>query len=218
MSGALQPGSTLDFVQPRHTRIRLIGIGGLLQAGKDAVADYLVEKHGWVKMGMSDPLDQALRAQNPFIQILPGEPLNYNKGPKYLRYQDIRDKISYVEAKTITDVRTNLQTLGTEVGRNLLGEDTWVQVARDNINDRLIEGKSVILTGVRYPNELALINQFVDAGQTWFVTRPGKREPKKTDQHSSETSVSAQDFSVVIDNNGTLEDLYRSVDVVLFGE
>jgi len=202
---------------PRTSRTRLVGIGGLLQAGKDAVADYLVKEHGWVKMGMSDPLDQALRAMNPYIQVLSGEPMNKNKGPKYLPYQDIRDKLSYVEAKNITDVRRNLQTLGTEVGRNLIGEDIWAHVARDNINDQMIDGKSVILTGVRYPNELYLINQFVDAGQTWFVTRPSKRTAAQPDQHSSETSVSAEDFSVVIDNSGTLDDLYKSVDEILFG-
>lgn len=218
MSLGLQAGSTLDFVQPRKiSTTRLIGIGGLYRAGKDAVADHLVDRHGWVKMGMSDPLDKALLALNPWIQVLPEEPLNKNKSAKFILYGDIRDKLSYVDAKTILDVRRNLQMLGTEVGRNMIDPDLWVQMARDTAYGHLLNGQSVIITGIRYPNELAMINSFVDSGQTWYVTRPAKRGAKPTEQHSSETSVSAEDFSVVIDNSGTLEDLYKSVDALLFG-
>ena len=210
--------ANVEVVRPRSfAAIRLIGIGGKYQAGKDAVADYLVEKHGWVKLGMSDPLDEALTRQNPFIQIEPGEPLNKTKSPKYIQYQDIRKKLSYVEAKTIKNVRYNLQTLGTEVGRELLGKDTWVTVADNMIFDLLADGKNVILTGVRYPNELRLVNKY-ENGETWYVNRPSLESEKKADvttQHSSETSVSAEDFTFVIENDGTLEELYQKVDAGL---
>ena len=209
--------ANVEVVRPRSfAAIRLIGIGGKKEAGKDAVADHLVDKHGWVKLGMSDPLDEALRRQNPYIQIKPGELLNTTKSVKYLQYQDIRKKLDYVQAKTIVNVRYNLQTLGTEVGRELLGKDTWVTVADNMIFDLLADGKNVVLTGVRFPNELRLINKY-EAGETWYVTRPSAKKEAKGDeiitaQHASETSVSADDFTFVIDNDGSLEDLYKKVD------
>ena len=46
---------------------RLIGLGGKLRAGKDAVGDYLEEKHDFVKLGMSDALNDALLKLNPYI-------------------------------------------------------------------------------------------------------------------------------------------------------
>ncbi len=162
---------------------------------------------------MSDPLDISLQAQNPWIKVQPGEPLNTTKAQKFLLYQDIRAKIGYVEAKTIEDVRRNLQTLGTEVGREILGEDTWVNVADNMIYGLLAEGKNVILTGVRFPNEVRLINKY-EAGETWYVKRPQKRGTA-TSTHASETSVSETDFSVVIENNASLKKLYAQVDALL---
>jgi len=207
----LMPGSKISWDSNiDHHEIRLIGIGGKLRSGKDTVADYLVENYGWVKLGMSDPLDVALQRQNPYIRIKPGEPLNKTKSLKFLQYVDIRKKISYVEAKTIEDVRRNLMTLGTEVGRELLGEDTWVNVADQMIYDLLLEGKNVILTGVRFPNEITLVNKY-ENGETWYTVRP-ELEEGDLSGHASETSVKEEDFSVVIKNDSSLEALYETVD------
>jgi hypothetical protein len=210
----LMPGSRISYESNiDHRDLRLIGIGGKREAGKDTVADRLVDEHGWVKIGMSDPLDIALLRQNPYIRIEPGDPLNKNKSAKYLTYADIRDKIGYVESKTIKDVRRNLMNLGTEVGRELLGEDTWVNVADALIYELLAEGKNVILTGVRFPNEIALINKY-ENGETWYVTRPSLKDDHLS-EHASEVSVTEDDFTVVINNDSSLDDLYKSVDQIL---
>jgi hypothetical protein len=214
MSMDLMPGSKISWESNiEHHEIRLIGIGGKREAGKDTVADHLVDKHGWVKLGMSDPLDVALLRQDPYIRIEPGDPLNKNKSAKFLHYSEIRDKISYVDAKTIKDVRRNLMNLGTEVGRELLGEDTWVNVADQMIYDLLAEGKNVILTGVRFPNEIALVGKYSN-GETWYVTRPTTKDDGLSD-HASETSVSEEDFSVVINNDSDLDSLYETVDALI---
>jgi hypothetical protein len=207
---------TIEMTRPRTFAVtRLIGIGGKLRSGKDTVADYLVEKHGWVKLGMSDPLDVALRRENPWVRIEPGEPSNSGKRVKWMLYFDLRAKMDYVTAKQISDVRRLLQGLGTEVGRNLIGENTWVNVADNMIYDLLSEGKKVIITGVRFPNEIAMIGKY-EVGQAWYVQRDVETSADHA-AHASETSVSAEDFSVVIDNRGTLEELYKTVDTLLAG-
>ena len=91
-------------------RPRLIGLGGKLRAGKDAVADYLEEHHDFVKMGMSDALNDALLKLNPYI---PTERI-YADGEWVVpagihRYQDLYDEVGYVEAKKNPEVRRLLR-------------------------------------------------------------------------------------------------------------
>ena len=66
---------------------RLIGLGGKLRAGKDAVGDYLEEKHDFVKLGMSDALNEALLTLNPWIPV----PSGLGKEFTYLPYTHIHE-------------------------------------------------------------------------------------------------------------------------------
>lgn len=192
----------------------LIGIGGLLQHGKDTVADYLVEKHGWVKMGMSDPLNEALLTLNPWVKIDThiSHPIlrMVQFSPGFYAYQEVYAVLGYVRAKEIPDVRAYLQRLGTEVGRNLLGENTWVNAAERQIEQHTADGSNVILTGVRFPNEVEMIRR--QGGELWWVERPSLVNADASATHSSENSVTREDFDRVIFNDGTLIDLYETVD------
>lgn len=191
---------------------KLIGIGGRFSSGKDAVADYLVEQHGWVKMGMSDPLADALYTLNPMIGLtldLSGENDRYVPA----HYQTFVDQVGYTEAKKNPEVRRLLQVLGTEVGRNMIGQNTWVDIAERRIKAVRAESKSVILTGVRFHNELKMIQQ--NSGELWWVNRPRIETHAPTSGHASENSVTADNFGTHITNNGTLEDLYKKVENLL---
>lgn len=189
----------------------LIGLGGRLRAGKDAVADYLVEHHGFVKLGMSDALNEAMNRLNPIV----GVEQNL-RGLKAVRYAELVEREGYVEAKKNAEVRKLLQRLGTEVGRNLLGEDTWTTPAGRTIEPLLLEGKSVVITGIRYPNEATLIQQF--AGYSVWVERPSEVDSSApAAAHSSENGVTAEDFDTTIINDGTLEDLYVKVERLVKG-
>lgn len=205
---------------------RIVGIGGKLASGKDAVADYLVERYGWVKFGMSDALADALYTLDPWIfQVVPKKPnwlyrvwrrlffgehqIQYHQ---WIRYRFLVDGVGYVEAKTNDEVRRLLQVLGTEVGRKQLSDgDLWTAIMERKIKKAVAEGvPGVIVTGVRFPNELALFED-LDA-DTWWVDRPSLKNAATTAAHASENSVDAVDFERVIRNVGTLDDLYREVD------
>ncbi|MGL4998004.1 MAG: 5' nucleotidase, NT5C type [Cetobacterium sp.] len=197
---------------------RVWGVGGLLRAGKDTVADCLVEEYGWVKMGMSEPLADALYALNPIIEV-PGmmivskteKQLTYQK-----RYQELVDEVGYTEAKTNPEVRRLLQVLGTEVGREMIDENVWADIAYRNIESHLKAGRSVVLTGVRFQNELDMIHKFGNTGHSIFVTRPDvEAEAGALGGHTSETSLSAEDFQTVLDNSATIEDLQKKVNELL---
>src|SRR6478735_800868 len=204
---------------------QIVGIGGKLASGKDAIADYLVSEYGWVKFGMSDALADALYTLDPWIVTI--KPLKGNSFFKLWRkwfakeeaFQDIEmigyaalvDRVGYVEAKTNPEVRRLLQVLGTEVGRKQLSDgDLWTGIMERKINKAVADGApGVIVTGVRFPNEVELFEQI--GADTWWVDRPSLKSTVNAG-HASENSVSAVDFELVVRNDGTLEDLYRKVD------
>lgn len=186
-----------------HQLSKLVGIGGLLASGKDAVSDYLVEHHGWTKLGMSDALNDALLVINPLI------PVRVGHASGHWRYSDLYAEVGYVEAKTNPEVRRLLQMLGTEVGREMIHQDVWTDIMTRKISIARTTS-NVIVTGIRFENEVGLIGAL--GGDLWWVDRPGMRPPENTGAHSSETSISQRNFDLLIPNTGTLDDLYMTVE------
>jgi hypothetical protein len=199
----------------------LIGIGGKLRSGKDAVADHLVNNYGWVKMGMSEPLNDALLELNPVIPIT----LHHSHpilrmvvhGPgAQVPYRQLHDLVGYTNAKEEPEVRRLLQSLGTEVGRKMIDENVWVDIAGRRVLAAQEEGKNVILTGIRFQNEIELINRL--GGTSWWVLRPLiELEAGENAGHDSENSVTAGQFDEIILNDSTLSGLYARVDYAIEG-
>ena len=210
-----------------HDNIRqnVIGLAGKLRSGKDTVADYLVEKHGWLKLGMSDPLAEALYALNPLIEQ-EEEAYGFIQPYRITRYQQLLDSMigddgltpeeAYVEAKKIPEVRRLLQALGTEVGRDMIGPYTWIDIMTGRAERALQDGApGVVVTGIRFPNEVRAVGGTL-FGEVWWIHRPGgEGEIGGGAGHSSENSVGAGDADVIIENAGTLEDLYALVELEL---
>lgn len=183
---------------------KLIGLGGKLRSGKDAFADYLVEHHGYIKMGMSDILHESAMAMNPIIHVGDRD---------VLRYQDVTAELGYVAAKEeYPEYRAFLQRMGTEFGRNIINEDLWVTLTLDRIFKRFGEGKDVVVTGIRFPNELRMISDAM--GRSIWINRPGLATAEAHAAHASETGVTAEDFDIVVQNDGDLDELYAKAKVL----
>lgn len=189
---------------------KVVGIGGKLASGKDAIADRLVSVHGWVKLGMSDALAEALYTLDPLIPV-PRTFLGIPLGHKHVRYRPHVTRLGYVEAKTNPEVRRLLQVLGTEVGRNMIDPDVWTNIMVRKVKSLLESGvPGVVVTGVRFDNEIEAISEEL-GGSLWWVIRPSL-EAGSNSGHASENSVSASDFDRTIWNDSTLRDLYGKVD------
>jgi hypothetical protein len=163
---------------------------------------------------MSDALHEAMLAIDPIVKAA-GHALGGGLTVRLVRYSEYVETLGYVDAKKHPEVRRLLQKLGTEVGRNMIGENTWVNVLARKIDDHLYADQPVVVTGIRFPNELAMIRQF--AGRSFWVDRPGLDSPASSAVHASENSVSAADFDTTITNDGTLEDLYLAVEQLMKG-
>ena len=79
----------------------------------------------------------------------------------------------------------------------------WVKKVVDKIEKECYS--NVIITDIRYPNELSAINTF--SGVSINIVREDAPEIHGS-KHSSETSMdSVTDYDFVVNNNGTIEDL-----------
>lgn len=200
----------------------LIALGGALRSGKGEVAKRLVTKHNYVAMGMSDPLNAALLALNPIIMAstdnLPShiEGAWGTKNIEMVRYVDMHEKLGYVEAKKHPEVRRLLQALGTEVGRDMIGENTWTDIATRTIHEHWAQGRNVVIDGIRFPNELQMVKNL--HGALVWVDRSAELRGVTEDlaSHASEKSVGPDDFDYILKNDNTLRELgYRVEDILL---
>lgn len=195
-------------------------VGGRLASGKDTFADHLAEKHGFVKLGMSDVLAEALYRLNPWINVgiravrleWNGEEHTY---PTFLRYQELVDHDGYVEAKKNPEVRRLLQQLGTEVGRQLLGQDIWVQGAARRIDAELQAGHSVAITGIRYENELGLEDYIKQPSIVTSVWIERAQEIDATAAAHSSEQLGPDGFEYIVNNEDGLSELYGLADELL---
>lgn len=178
---------------------QIIGLNGVARAGKDTVAQILHDLYGYEPVSFSDMLNEALIALNPWVDILPSAE-GFSTGG-YGRYADLVDGIGYERAKEQPEVRRLLQAMGTEVGRNLLGADIWVDALFKNLPKGL-----VAITNVRFPNEYdATVHA---GGVNWRVLRPGFTA---ANGHISDTALDQHIFDQHIENNGTKHDLAQKV-------
>jgi hypothetical protein len=159
----------------------LIGLSGYAGAGKDEVARIL-KPYGWQRASFADPLRTALYALNPRIH---GTPLQF-----------LVDVLGWDTAKRETpEIRRLLQRLGTEVGRNLFGQDFWVDQAMRSLE----EGGRYVFTDCRFPNEADAIR--ARGGRVFRVWRP---DVTAVNAHPSETALDDYDFDGVIANDQSL--------------
>lgn len=174
----------------------LLGLGGYAAAGKDAVADVLHRNHGFAHTFMSKPLLEALLRINPLIPVEGG----------LVRYSELFGNVGYAKSKENPEVRRLLQTIGTDVVRNMIGENVWVDVMLADVKPILAAGGDVVVTGMRFRNEMAAVS--AAGGLTVWVHRPGVGP---VNGHNSDNAVSPDDFDLHLHNDGTLDDLAAAV-------
>lgn len=178
----------------------VLGIMGKKRSGKDTFAERLINEHGFTQVRFADPLRAMLKALDPIIYT-------EDDGWTELRLSWILGPDDDWEAaKELPEVRRLMQRIGTEAGRNVLGDSIWTDAAARTIIN--IDGP-VVITDVRFPNEYALVEDIFD-GWTVRITRPSL--PVGTDLHPSETALDDTYPRYEIVNDGTVADLHFAAD------
>ena len=176
----------------------IIGLSGYARSGKDTIADYLVENHGFVKLSFATPMRESLYRLNPDIRDMTGLVYGFQQAVNLFGWEDMK---TYFPA-----YRGLMQRMGTEVGREMFGDDFWVEQGLKQVTP----GANVVFSDVRYRNEALAIQK--SSGELWRIERPGV---KAANDHTSENDLDDYKFDHSIMNYGPVEDLYKVVTTLL---
>lgn len=183
----------------------IIGLVGYIGAGKGTVRDILVREHGYHGFAFADALKDAVA--QIFVwprQLLEGDS---NASRSFREKPDVwwSHKLGY----EVTP-RLMLQKMGTEACRHNIADNIWIAAL-----EKRIQGyEDIVISDVRFPNEIDFVRSV--GGKVFQVCRgPAPTEAERAKMHISETAWYDYPVDMVIDNNGTLTDLKRNVDIAL---
>jgi hypothetical protein len=205
---------------------KIIGIVGFIGSGKDTVADYLVNFHRFKRESFANSLKDAVS------QVF-GWPRELLEGrTKESRdWRETRDDWWTNRLKKDITPRYVLQYWGTEVIRKGFHDDMWVA----SLEHRLLNTKNdIVITDCRFPNEIKAIRaaggqvvrikrgtepEWFDAAKSmnkgpnrnmsWALS---KQKIEQLGVHASETAWVGQKFDVLLNNDGTIEELYQQIE------
>lgn len=175
---------------------KLVGLTGYAGAGKDAFAKSLKLRGGFERVGFADAVKEMALVLDPLLTI-PGA---NEHDLAYL--SNVVMAYGWEKAKEYPAVRTYLQVLGTDAVREIIGTDAWVRAAEAKVIGHLREGRNVVMTDVRFANEVAFVKAY--GGTVVKIMRP---DVHAVNDHISDTGVDDLEVDVVLWNTGTLDDL-----------
>lgn len=174
----------------------MVGLMGKARAGKDTVADIIVAEYGYRKIAFAAPVYQAALAVNPLL------PMNN----EFIRLNELITSVGWDVAKEYNEVRRILQVVGTELGREILGEDCWLDIA---FRKASMSDEQIVFSDVRFLNEAEAISR--ENGYVIEVIRHGTGLAGARGSHASETQSAEIKPDFIISNNGSLNDLRSRV-------
>lgn len=122
----------------------------MIGSGKDTVADYLVEKHGFVRASFAKWVKDA-------VAVIFGWDREMLEG-RTAESREWRDQIDEWWSQELDmeiTPRGVLQQFGTEIMRNKFHQDIWVLAAKRWITQH--QDKNLVFTDSRFLNELAML-------------------------------------------------------------
>ena len=205
---------------------QIIGIVGFIGSGKDTVADYLVNFHGYKRESFANSLKDAVS------QVF-GWPRELLEGrtKESREWRETRDEWWSKRLKQDITPRYVLQYWGTEVVRKGFHDDMWVA----SLEHRLLNSQNdIVITDCRFPNEIKAIRSaggrvirikrgpepvwFDDArsmnkgpsrNMSWALS---KHNIEELGVHASETAWVGQKFDATLNNDGSLDELYSQIE------
>lgn len=186
----------------------IIGFSGYARAGKSEAANAL-DSERWVVMAFADKLRNFLYVLNPTV-VPGGQPAfgaHYRPG-KLKNIIDTYGWDGYKDTPYNDEIRRLIQTLGTDCGRNMIGNNVWVDATFKGMNAGHIVDYAI--QDVRFPNEAKAIKD--RGGKVIRINKPGVGP---YNNHESEIALDDWHFDTYIQNEGSIEDLHGQVNHVV---
>src|SRR5579871_6368208 len=131
----------------------LVGIRGCANSGKDTMADYLVKYHGYKKMSFATALKK-------IVVILTGWSFEFVNGTNP-EFRPLRE--TQVHPVYKMTCRQLLQYIGTDLLRNQLHPDVWIESTKQEMMSYCKECNSqgiqprIVFADARFENEIQMI-------------------------------------------------------------
>ena len=203
----------------------IIGVCGFIGSGKDTVADYLTNFHGFRRESFANSLKDAVAHVFGWDRtMLEGR----TKSAREWREQVDPWWAERLDIPTLTP-RWILQYWGTEVCRKAFHDDIWIA----SLENKLRNSKDdIVISDCRFPNEIKSIKDAggivvrvvrgdepewyqdavdMNAGDRCMTYMTAKVRMQKLGIHASETAWVGTKFDLILDNNATIDDLYLQV-------
>jgi hypothetical protein len=196
----------------------IIAISGLIGSGKDTVADYLVNLHEFRRESFAGNL------KNAMCEIFGWDRDMLEGRSKSSR--EWREQVDEWWAKRLNiphlTPRWILQHVGTDVIRGHFHDDMWLASLENKLRKT---DDDIIISDVRFKNEVKMLKDLgavcveVTRGDrpAWYqyALEGDIRKLETLKVHRSEYDWIGTDFDAVIDNNGTLDELYKQVESLI---
>ncbi len=207
----------------------IIAICGFLGSGKNTAGDYFIEKEVYFTDSFASPLKDCVSAvfgwDRDMLEGLTKESRDWREQPDEWWEKRLDWKNNPLAAKypRLTPRRA-LQIWGTEVIRRNFDNDIWVASLERRLEN--VDNDTVI-TDARFPNEFDIIRRMggkiirIKKGPEpdWYETAELANSESlmstrafecmvETGIHESEWAWIGYDFDAVIENDGTIQDMY----------
>lgn len=189
----------------------IVGVVGRKRSGKDTIGEYLVNNYMFARYSFASPIKKV-------CNTIFGWGDEHENG-KLKEVIDPRWGISPRQAYQHVGsdwAQFSLPENFPEFAR-VTGRKLWVKIFT-NWYYELIQmeyGKyfNIVITDVRFLHEVEVLREEFEDTSIWRVDRPSLGE--NTDLHISEQEMMQIVPDVIIENSGSLEDLYDSIDVLM---
>ena len=208
----------------------IIGIVGFIGSGKDTIADYLTNFHGFRRESFANSLKDA-------VAYVFGWDRTLLEG-RTKQAREWREQVDpwWAERLNMPNLtpRWVLQYWGTEVCRKAFHDDIWIA----SLENKLRNSKDdIVISDCRFPNEIKSIKEAsgivirvkrgedpewytdacdMNAGDKCLNYSRAKTRMSTLGIHASETAWCGTKFDAVLTNDGTIDDLMSKVkDLVL---
>jgi len=200
----------------------IIGLTGKKRSGKDTAGNYLVNRWGFQRFAFADKLKESAYGINPLISVYGTEYLadlaiqdmaidSLEKG-WLVRLKDLVDYLGWEKAKEIEEVRRFLQETGTKGGRQVHGDNIWVDKFFKKDFD--LDNQHIVVTDIRFDNEAETILT-CDIQTDVLIWELEREQTQVIDKHVSEAGISRKYITHYIKNDGDVTDLYETIEHIL---
>ena len=205
----------------------IVSFSGVKFSGKDTAAEGLIRSHKFKRLGLADKLkdicstvfniprvhmDDPTMKEAPFTIPVSVSPIHIHEllsiisrdGYDFEFHSTYELLCKNFMGRNLTSIREVLQVVGTDVCRNYIKDDIWLQYCKTIITTH--DG-DLVITDARFQNERDFLAQL--GAVMILVVRPGF-DNKST--HISENQLgTAEDYDVVVTNEGTVTALQSDI-------